>query len=228
VKPLAFPRPGGHNLVLEWDIFYPLPSSWYKPTKPTKPVPKPEPTTAAPEVVESWNHHGDHPGEIWMPSGGWSSDSDVIKTLSEADDGGKRRVWSKQNDVNERLRGKATKFLYFCFSIPQQIKSTDWNENYSYRSPSLPPVTQYQNPLLHNQPWQQPSQTNGEINFNQRYYQSNRRQSPPSSSYSGGNFMSDNEQRGMKFRPKGRSLEDRKEPCDRRELYSRIESTSPL
>lgn len=106
VKPLAFPKPGGHNLALEWEIFYPLPSSWYKPTKPTKAPPKPEPTTPAPEVIESWNSHSDHSGEIWVPSGGWSSDSDVIKTLSDTDDGGRRRTWSGTDNVNDFLRGK--------------------------------------------------------------------------------------------------------------------------
>lgn len=103
VKPLAFPRPGGHNLAIEWDIFYPLPSSWYKPTKPTKPAPKIEILKPAPEIIESWNppgDHSDHSGEIWVPSGGWSPDSDVIKTLSEAETEGERRVWSAENNVN--------------------------------------------------------------------------------------------------------------------------------
>lgn len=73
-------------MILEWDIFYPLPSSWRKPKKPT-PAPVPVETTT-PEVEEHWDPHLDphagHPGEIWMPSGGW--DSDVIKTLSDGDD----------------------------------------------------------------------------------------------------------------------------------------------
>lgn len=87
-------------MALEWDIFYPLPNSWYKPTKPTKAAPKPEPTTPAPEVIESWDQHSAHPGEIWIPPGGWSSDSDVIKTLSEADNGEKRRVGFGVDNVN--------------------------------------------------------------------------------------------------------------------------------
>jgi hypothetical protein len=107
---LAFPRPGGHNLVLEWDIFYPLPSSWYKPTKPTKAVPKPpDTTTPTPEVIESWDPHADlhsdHPGEIWMPSGGWSPDSNVIKTLSEVDDKAERRDWTR-TEVNFQFKQK--------------------------------------------------------------------------------------------------------------------------
>lgn len=116
VKPLVFPRPAGHNLILEWDIFYPLPSSWYKPTKPTKAAPKPpESTTSAPETVESWDPHSSHPGEIWMPSGGgWSPDSDVIKTLSEGDDAkANRKIWT-ETEVNFLLeRKKIVNFFNF-------------------------------------------------------------------------------------------------------------------
>lgn len=88
VKPLAFPRPGGHNLILEWDIFYPLPDTWRKPKKPTPPPP---PTTT--EVIETWDPHSGHSGEIWMPDGGW--DSDVIKTLSSGDEKpAEKRTWN--------------------------------------------------------------------------------------------------------------------------------------
>jgi hypothetical protein len=125
VKPLAFPRPSGHTLALEWDIFYPLPSSWYKPTKPTKAAQKPEPITPAPEIIETWNPHGDphsvHPGEIWIPSGGWSSDSDVIKSLSEADTKGEKRIWSEVDEVNANETTQATKFQFLLFrSKPDQ------------------------------------------------------------------------------------------------------------
>lgn len=94
------------------------------------------------------------------------------------------------------------------------------------------------------------SNGDGKINFNQQYYQSNRRQSPSSSSYSEKNFMGDSKQRRMNFMSKGRSLglEDNKndemhsgweEPTDanwkhhqahreRRDLYNQIETTSPL
>lgn len=91
VKPLAFTRPTGHNLILEWDIFYPLPVSW---RKPEKPAPKPKPTEL-PNVEEinssefHDSHHAHHPyepKEVWTPSGGWSSENDVIKSLSESDD----------------------------------------------------------------------------------------------------------------------------------------------
>lgn len=90
VKPLAFPRPGGHNLILEWDIFYPLPDSWRKPKRPTPPPPPPTTT----EVIETWDpHSGGHSGEIWMPDGGW--DSDVIKTLSSGDEEpAEKRLWN--------------------------------------------------------------------------------------------------------------------------------------
>lgn len=79
-------------MILEWDIFYPLPSTWRKPSQPT-PAPVPEETTT-PEVIETWDPHSDHSGEIWMPSGGWSSD--VIKTLSESDDNNQadKRKWN--------------------------------------------------------------------------------------------------------------------------------------
>jgi hypothetical protein len=100
-------------LVLEWDIFYPLPSSWYKPTKPTKAAPKPPDTTAAP-IIETWDPqtdaHSNHPGEIWMPSGGWSADSDVIKTLSDAGGKAERRV-SSEVEVNFGIK----KFVLFYF-----------------------------------------------------------------------------------------------------------------
>lgn len=106
-------------MVLEWDIFYPLPSTWYKPTTPTKAAPKPEPVAPAPEIIESWDAHGDphsdHPGEVWVPSGGWSSDSDVIKTLSEAETEGKRRTWSGANDVNVCKKIHHKFFISFSF-----------------------------------------------------------------------------------------------------------------
>lgn len=103
VKALVFTRPGGHNLILEWDIFYPLPDSWRKPQKPTPPTPKSiEMTPPTPEIIiddfdhhHHDDHHLDHPGEIWVPPGGW--DSDVIKTLSEAP--AEKRFWNGQNVI---------------------------------------------------------------------------------------------------------------------------------
>ena len=87
VKPLVFPGPGGHNLILEWDIFYPLPSSWYLPEKTTKP-----PATTAAPVTDASLSFQDHSGEIWMPSAGWSSDTDVISAISDTSTN-KRRFW---------------------------------------------------------------------------------------------------------------------------------------
>jgi hypothetical protein len=75
VKPLAFKKPTGHNLIIEWDIFYPLPSSWKKPKKPAPP--KPPTTTEIPvEPVESWTQ----PKEVWQPDGGWSNN--VIQQIN--------------------------------------------------------------------------------------------------------------------------------------------------
>lgn len=111
-------------------------------------------------------------------------------------------------------------------------------------------MTQYQNPLLNNQPWQQSLQTNpysrnDKINFNQQNYQSYR-QPPSSSSFSEKNFIASRKQQQKNFKPKGRSLEpqetveaEEKESTDdswehhyahrdRRDLYERIESTAAL
>lgn len=112
-------------------------------------------------------------------------------------------------------------------------------------------MTQYQNPLLYNKPWQQPAplspsfNRNG-INFNQQYYQSNWR---PSQSYPERNFIAANKQRQMNSISKGRSLEPRDDKNemhegvmestddnwehhyahrDRRDLYRRIETTLPM
>lgn len=116
VKTLAYIRPAGQNVIvsilvmmsclvdscnklmffakIEWDIFYPLPATWHT-EKPKKPPPPPPPTTKAPEpeIIESFDHHDHHSGEIWVPPSGWSPDTDVIKSISD----GKRRVWSESN-----------------------------------------------------------------------------------------------------------------------------------
>lgn len=145
--------------------------------------------------------------------------------------------------------------FHVSLNLLQQLRQSDWKRNNLFHSLPSSPITQFRNPLLYNQPWQQRPQTNsignGKINFNQQYYQSNRRQSPSSSSYSEKNFMNDKKQRKMNFMPKGRSLEMREEReeemqssrreestdgnwkhhqahRDRRELYRRIETTSPL
>lgn len=100
VKPLAFPRPTGHNLILEWDIFYPLPSSWRVP-KPPPPPPPPTTTTEAIEVFDPHDHdhdphdhdhdpHDHDSGPIWMPDSGWTSD--VVEKLN--DDPAEKRFWN--------------------------------------------------------------------------------------------------------------------------------------
>lgn len=81
---------------MEWDIFYPLPATWYvdkkkKPAPPPPPPPKPEPP-AEEEVIDHSDAHK-HPGEIWVPPAGWSSDTDVIKSISDE----KRRIWNQSN-----------------------------------------------------------------------------------------------------------------------------------
>lgn len=57
-------------------MFFPLPSSWKVPKKPTKPTPKT--TTELPvEIVESWTP----PKEVWQPDGGWTND--VIQQIND-------------------------------------------------------------------------------------------------------------------------------------------------
>lgn len=142
--------------------------------------------------------------------------------------------------------------LMFSIQKQPQLRRTDWNKNNLFRSPSSSIVTQYRNPLLYNQPWQQSPQTNpyyrnGKINLNQQYYQT-KRQPPTQISYSERNFIAANKQRQIlgqtNFKSKGRSLGDSSVETqaessddnwehhhahrDRRDLYQRIESTSPL
>lgn len=90
-------------MILEWDIFYPLPSTWRKPKKPVPPPPPPppppvEPEKPLPEIIEDHHHddsHSHHSGEIWIPSGGWTSD--VVKTLSGYDDNSAdKRNWNRR------------------------------------------------------------------------------------------------------------------------------------
>lgn len=127
----------------------------------------------------------------------------------------------------------------------------DWNRNDLKLNKPLASyqVSQNQNPLLYNQPWQQLSDTNQiyrnkNDNFNQRNYPLNRQTSP-----SERNFISTMRERQMKFVPKGRSLElhdtemtklsSAEESTDdnwehhyahrdRRDLYERIEKALPL
>lgn len=63
-------------MIIEWDIFYPLPSSWKVPKKPAPPPPKV--VTELPILpVESWTP----PKEVWQPDGGWTND--VIQQIND-------------------------------------------------------------------------------------------------------------------------------------------------
>ena len=82
--------------------------SWRKPEPPT-PKPKPEETTSAEfnaPLDFHDSHHSHESDEIWMPSGGWSSDTDVIKTLSESDE-------NEADRRNENMIRKVNNFLKY-------------------------------------------------------------------------------------------------------------------
>ena len=148
MKPLVFPRPTGHNLIVELDIFYPLPDTWRKPVKkpPPPPPPPPEHHHHHEEIIESWQGHDNHPGEIWMPPAGWNDPSNVIPNINDLK-GGKRRNWSPQDS---------------------QENSNNWNEGnlFNYRPA---PVTQYENPFIKRQYQQTPKQQTYNSN-NRQYY----------------------------------------------------------
>lgn len=77
--------PSGVSSLIEWDMYFPLPTTWKKATKPpkVKPVealpPPPPPPPPPPEMAmdsmamdstsdptpQDWAH--DHPGEVFMP-----------------------------------------------------------------------------------------------------------------------------------------------------------------
>lgn len=108
VKPIVSPKPAGINTIYEWDIYYPLPTSWHKPTK--KPVVAvmgmlPPPFVPAhpehPEIILDHPPTGhefdayakDHPGEIFVPPGGFNGD--VISNINNVPPiNPKRRNWS--------------------------------------------------------------------------------------------------------------------------------------
>lgn len=101
MKTLAFVTPGGHNLIIEWDIFYPLPTTWHiEKQHPPAPPPEKDTDTSPPPTTEmtddSFEDHNHHSGEIWVPPSGWSPDTDVIKSISDD----KRRIWSNSNVRN--------------------------------------------------------------------------------------------------------------------------------
>ncbi|CRL05604.1 CLUMA_CG018668, isoform A [Clunio marinus] len=237
-KPLAFEKPTGHNYIMEWDIFFPLPTSWRVPTKKPKTTTPPPTEETTLEVTHSWDPHSDSTGEIWMPSSGWAPGTDVIKAISHGKEADKR-LWNSP------------------WQQQQTLRESNWNDNNLFRLPSSLPVTQFKNPLLHNKtPWQQTLQQmtfnrNDRTNFNHQHYQSNRQ---PLSSNVERNFIGiDKQQQRRRFITKGRSLETLSDframkkreveesieddddywehhhaHRDRRELYNLVESTSPL
>lgn len=209
VKPLAFPSPGGHNLLIEWDIFYPLPSSWRVP----KPPPPPTTTT---EKIEIWDPHDHDSGTIWMPGSGWTSD--VIDKLK--DESADKRYWNAA-----RVGSSYEIFIELIFSTtqqPQQANRREWNRNNLFRvSPPLS-VTQYQNPLFYQRLLQPKDYSNQKINSNQRNYQ------PGLSSPEN---VAMNKQRQMNYPRRGRSLgndDEHHSHRERRDLYKQIEASSPL
>ena len=98
-KPLAYSRPRGQNLIIEWDIFFPLPSTWRQPQVQTKP-PKPKKTTTKipfhEEIheVESWTP----PGEVWKPESGWKND--IFAEINKDPHKASRRI----DEVNKLLQ----------------------------------------------------------------------------------------------------------------------------
>lgn len=138
------------------------------------------------------------------------------------------------------------------FPQSPQFRRTDWKGNNLLRHPPSSIVTHYQNPLLYKQSWKQPLQMipysrNKNIDYKQQYYQSKRL---PTSQllYTEKNHIVENKERQMLgqigYKSKGRSLqspdvnkdfvatddswEHHYAHRDRRDLYQRIETTSPL
>lgn len=110
-------------MILEWDIFYPLPDSWRKPKKPTpKPPPPPPPPTTTEEIIvwddphadhdhdDHSDHHSDHSEEAWMPEGGWQTD-DVLKNLADEKEA-ERRYWNKL-PVSHKSNSKTFKLIFY-------------------------------------------------------------------------------------------------------------------
>lgn len=97
---MVFPRPSGITTIIEWDMYYTLPTTWKKPTKKPKThkIDNPPPSFAskplssgpglmAPEnsdhsnqniTPDKWSH--DHPGEIWVQPN--SRTSDIFNNLN--------------------------------------------------------------------------------------------------------------------------------------------------
>jgi hypothetical protein len=83
--------------IIEWEIFYPLPSSWKVPKKPT-PAPKIIPATSELPILPVESHTPPH--EVWQPSGGWTND--VIQQINDDNlkSSAHRRIWQGSMNVN--------------------------------------------------------------------------------------------------------------------------------
>lgn len=81
-------------MILEWDLFYPLPTTWRLPKKPT-PSTTPPPETTTPEIVDYHDHHDDHShrDDVWMPNAGWADGTDVLQNI-EDENSADRRYWN--------------------------------------------------------------------------------------------------------------------------------------
>jgi hypothetical protein len=99
-------------LIIEWDLFYPLITTWKQPEVTLKPRTTRTTTTDLPiETVDSWIA----PKEVWHPEGGWTND--VIQQINTQNKnvaamGSRRRV---DNNVSE--------FPNFSLSLKSQFIS---------------------------------------------------------------------------------------------------------
>jgi hypothetical protein len=113
VKPLGFKKPTGHNLIIEWDLFYPLITTWKQPEVTLKPRTTTRTTTELPvETVESWTA----PKEIWQPEGGWTSD--VIEQINTQNKNSAAAVGSRRRVDNNNNVSKIRIFLNFFNLFP--------------------------------------------------------------------------------------------------------------
>lgn len=63
-------------MIIEWDLFYPLITTWKQPEVTLKPRTTRTTTELPVETVESWTA----PKEVWQPENGWTND--VIKQIN--------------------------------------------------------------------------------------------------------------------------------------------------
>lgn len=113
VKPLGYRRPTGQNLIIEWDLFYPLPSTWHQPEMTLRPPPTPPVTTEQSiQPVES----ATPPNEVWQPNGGWTND--VIAKINEDNQKASRRV----GNVNKYNLNKKIYFLNFNLDCTPKLE----------------------------------------------------------------------------------------------------------